>query len=212
MEIIPFTKFISEMAMSQADEVESDEVMESLKDLGDKPILWRGQTAGRKIGRRVILYRGVVKVTQEKESFKGAILNPKIGKVIKKLGFDKKPVFASFNKDQTSMFGSAGAIVPKEPFTIFWNDNIRDLAGNIEDDSFENIIKGYKSTDKIDVVHTGEILIKCDTYYWITIDTFFNIAKKSKFNKFKSIDEIKTYKDLYDIYKQYKSYSKWLNK
>jgi hypothetical protein len=208
--MIRFKEYISEMAFIPTDEVETDAVMETIKELGNAPILWRGQTAGRKIGKSVILYSGVVKVTMEAESFKGALDNL-ASTVIKKLNFKKKPVFCTYKKSQAKFFGAPGAVVPNKPFIMYWNEDIDDLvAGDVKEMSADEAVKNYKkSKDSIVTEHMGEILIDCDSYYWITPSNFFEFAKKSKFNTYKSVDEIVTYADLYKVYKSYKSYLNW---
>jgi hypothetical protein len=208
------------MAMIQSDEVETDVVMTSLKDLGNTPILWRGQTAGRKIGRMTILFSGVIKVTPEgRTGFRGA-LNDFVKNIFDRLGTKHLPVSCTFDRSQAKFFGSPGAVVPLGSFNLIYNPDIHDILSSDdskgstwdrkpEGDEFEKTLSGFRKINKIEKVHTGEILLDADAYYWITPGVFFETAKKSKFNQFETHEDIRTYADLLEVYKTYKSYLKW---
>jgi hypothetical protein len=214
--MISFKQYITEMAFTKTDETVTDEVMTSLKDLGDTPILWRGQTVGRKIGGRLITYSGVIEVTNDRGAWRGGFShNEAPSTAVKLLKLKNEPIFTTFDKKQSRFFGNPGVVVPIGDFKIYWNPEVHDLATHFLDDdepttyTIQGVVDGYKSSDAITKVHDGEVILDCKSYYWITPNQFYEFAKKSKFNTYKDVDDIKTYADLYQVYKGYMSYLKW---
>jgi len=174
----------------------SEKVMGQIKkyNLWDSPLKYRGFSGNN-------AFNGVVRVTNKREGFYGA-LSDDLRKFIKKDLGVKNPTFATTDEIQAKMFGQVNIYVPGDNEKYFVNPVVRDALSDLNSGNIF-MYKEHKSLKDI-TKHKGEILIDTKEYFLVNP---YHLDNETR-SKFKP-KSIKTYKDLYKLLKSFVSYWKW---
>jgi hypothetical protein len=205
--------FINEGVVSRRDEWNFDEVLDLLKKMDrSDPVLWKGWS------KRSDFHGSgwMVKVKSDREGFRGSFL-PSAERVIEKLDLPGSPVFTTTDLPHSAFFGTPYVFIPIGPFTTFYNPEIWDLAQvkrndnlwkSVDDDKINQVVGGYKVSNKIPDGAKGEVIVIVDYYWLLSVGSLIN-ETKGKLKIISNTREVKKYGDVIEVMENYLKFYRW---